>query len=116
VHASSYQTKFTITYASLVASYNYVIVYSDIAIKNLTITYQYTALNGTAIETKVKYGDYYSVWGTGAMVQEGAIPSTNYVIPDYIMNACSSIKDDAQGFPAWDVYPQLNVIDVSGYS
>lgn|GEM_PF-3771970 len=43
-------------------------------------------------------------------------PSTNYVIPDYIMNSCSSIKDDVNGFPAWVVYPQLNVTDVSGYS
>jgi hypothetical protein len=118
VHASSYQTKFDVSFAGYGSDeddpYNYVIVYSYIAIQNLTITYQYTCLNGTTLEAKVDYGYFYPAYTT--IVQQGEIPFTDYIIPSYIIRACASTIDNAQGYPVWKVYPQLNVIDVSGYS
>jgi hypothetical protein len=99
-------------------------VYSNVSLHNLTIVYQYTTLNGTSVTTEVGYGDYYPVWGWGAVVEPGATPSETCGIPGSIISACSRTKNvhstDLFGRDietlTLDVYPQLNVTEVYGYS
>ena len=99
---------------------SYVQVFSTVAFHNLTIVYQYTTLNGTSKTAEVGYGDYYPIWGVGVIIDSGAIPYVTCRIPNSIMSACSTTKiiytDGIQSGIQFDIYPQLNVTEVYGYS
>ena len=95
-------------------------VTSGVAIKDLTIVYQYTSLNGTAYTEEVCYGDYNPTWSPNHVIEAGEIQFQFYRIPQSIISACSSTKakydsdGDLIGYE-WDVYPKLTVT-VYGYS
>ena len=97
-----------------------VIVTSGVSIKDLTIVYQYTSLNGTTYTEEVNYGDYHPTWSPNNVIEPGEIQFQFYRIPQSIISACSSTKarhdsdGDLIGYE-WDVYPKLTVT-VYGYS
>ena len=97
-----------------------VTVTSAVSIKDLTIVYKYTSLNGTAYTEEVNYGDYHPTWSPNNVVEPGEIQFQFYRIPQSIISACSSTEakydsdGDLIGYE-WDVYPRLTV-NVYGYS
>jgi hypothetical protein len=96
-----------------------VTVISGVALKNLTIVYQFTSLNGTAYTEELDYGDYFPTWGPNNVVQAGETQFQYYRIPQSIISACSSTKAvfNARGdylYDRFDVYPKLT-ITVFGY-
>ncbi len=115
-------TKILPTYnVTLDISRSFVSVYSSIVVHNLTISYHYTSLNGTEYTSEIGYGDYYPAWGVGQMIEAGKLPYLSYRIPQSIMDECSKVKItyDRYWSPlsySWDIYPQLNVTEVYGYS
>ncbi len=104
-----------------------VCIYSNYPIYNLTVVYKYIPTseyarqlqvpNGTLLSQATTYGDYIPSWGPVAIVENGTIPYSILKIPDDIMMVCSrSHRDEYRGGYLWDVYPQLNVTEVYGYS
>jgi hypothetical protein len=96
-----------------------VTVISGIALKNLTIVYQFTSLNGTSYTEEIYYGDYVPTWGPNNVVQAGETQFQYYRIPQSIISACSSTKSvfNTRGeylYDTFDVYPKLT-ITVFGY-
>ena len=91
-----------------------VTVYSNVAVLNLTIDYRYTTLNGSTLTRNVTYGDYYPSWGS-SVVTEGETPSTSFLIPQDIIQTCSTTTYSADGSLIFKIPPQLTVT-VYGYS
>jgi len=96
---------------------NYVEVGISELVYNLTIVYSYTTLNGTTIVKSVDYGSYVPSW-QGILISPGTIPHLSFRIPDDIIRLSSSVKTNNidGGSLTWDVIPQVQVIDVYGYS
>jgi hypothetical protein len=99
---------------------SYVSVTSAVAIRDLTISYHFTSLNGSVYTIDEHYGDYHPTWSPNHLIQLGEVQFQYYQIPPFIMKACSSTKPvyDSSGEPAgttWDVHPKLTVT-VYGYA
>jgi hypothetical protein len=95
-------------------------VTSSIAIRDLTVVYHYTALNGSAYSQEFHYGDYFPSWGPNNIVNPNQVQFQYYRIPQSVVSACSNTKSVfsksgdyiGQGF---DVQPNITVT-VYGYS
>ena len=99
------------------ASGNYVKVETNQALDNLTITYKYACLNGTIFTESVDYGSIAPYWGVGVMIEAGKIPELNFLIPEHIIRASSSLKtNENSGVTIWDIRPQVEVLEIYGYS
>ena len=88
----------------------------DVSVENLTIVYQYTCLNNTVVTESINYGSYTPAWGAGAFIDVGEVPDVSFRIPEHIIRASSSTKTNALGFPVWHVYPQVEVLEIYGYT
>jgi hypothetical protein len=97
-------------------TFNYVSSEPNLSVDNLTIVYQYTRLNGTTITESIDYGSYTPVWGANSIIDVGSVPIVSFRIPDYIIYASSSTKRNAADFLVWDVYPQVEVLEIYGYA
>jgi hypothetical protein len=96
-------------------------VYSNETIHNLTVTYQFTSLNGTNYTTKINYGTYTPAFSPNHVIEVGDTPFQLYRIPQSIISACSTTKltFDSHGYASgitWDIYPKLTVTEFYGYS
>ena len=97
-------------------TFNIVSTEPNLSVDNLTIIYQYTCLNETTITENIDYGSYTPVWGANSIIDVGSVPTVSFRIPDYIIYASSSTKRNALGFLVWDVYPQVEVLEIYGYA
>jgi hypothetical protein len=96
---------------------SYVKAYSDVTLKNLTIVYKYTCLgNGTVTTKSIEYGTFIPAWGAGTIIEAGAVPEGLYKIPDYIIQASSTTETNPSGNLVFDTPPQLEVLEVYGYT
>ena len=103
-----------------------VIIYSSVAIHNLTVVYQYKVVNGNANGTiltrTVFYGGCFPSWGPLIDVYEGQVPlHFHYVIPNDIIEVSSTTRPvyNFVGNTAsneWVISPQVNVTEVYGYN
>ena len=87
----------------------------NVNVDNLTIVYQYTCPNGTKFTESIDYGSYTPTWGSGAVIDPGGAPDVYFRIPEYIIRASSSTMTNEYG-TKWDVYPQVEVLEIYGYS
>ena len=97
-----------------------VTVTSAISLEDLTIVYQYTALNGTEFTQEIYYGDYFPTWNPNHVIEPGETQFQFYRIPQSILTDCSTYREkrDADGDLIgyeWDISPKLT-INVYGYS
>jgi len=91
--------------------------YSKTTLENLTIVYRYTCLgNGTVITRSIEYGTFIPAWGAGAIIEEGAVPEALYKIPNYILQASSTTKLNEFACIVFDTWPQIEVLEVYGYT
>jgi hypothetical protein len=111
IHADSFNVSFAAQDSS-----SYVMVYSDMPMDDLTIALKYTCTNGTTLRKEIVYGDYNPTWNPGYAVQPGEIPYQEYRIPDYIIKATSTTKWNPNGYWVFDIYPQVEILEVYGYS
>ena len=87
-----------------------VTVYSDVTVYNLTVVYQYKTVNGGSNVTQnINYGNYYPSGGSTA-VAAGEIPSATLIIPQDIIEACSTTTLNPVGNYVFVIRPQLTVI------
>ena len=94
---------------------SFVTVYSDVAVYNLTVVYNYKPISGGSNVTQsLNYGNYYPSWGS-TVVTAGETPSAILKIPQDIIEACSTITTNSAGNPVFAISPQLTVT-VYGFS
>ena len=99
------------------AGHSLVTIYSKTTVENLTIVYKYKILEDeTMATTSVEYGTFIPAWGAGAVIEAGAVPEALYKIPNDIIQACSTTKTNEHGNIVFDIPPQLEIIEVYGYS
>ena len=99
------------------AGHSLVTVRSKTTLENLTIVYRYTCLeNSTIITRNVEYGTFIPAWGAGTVIRAGAVPSALYKIPDDIIQASSTTKLNEFDNIVFDTPPQIEILEVYGYS
>jgi hypothetical protein len=92
-------------------------VKTDMALNNLTIVYRYTCLNGTVFTENIDYGKCIPSWGSGTVLEQGGeIPTIYFKIPEYIVSSSSSRTTDALGFVHFGVEPQIEILEIYGYT
>ncbi len=92
-------------------------VRGDVTLNNLTIVYKYTRLSDRAVVTEsVEYGTFIPAWGAGVIIVAGEMPEFNYKIPENIITACSTTKVNENGCIVFDVWPELEVMEVYGFA
>lgn len=94
-----------------------VFVRGDVTLDNLTIVYKYTRLSDNVVVIEsVGYGTFIPAWGAGVIIEAGEMPEFNYRIPENIITACSTTKLNENYNIVFDVSPQLEVVEVYGFS
>lgn len=92
-------------------------VKTDLALENLTVVYRYTCINGTVITNSIDYGRCVPSLGFGFVLEAGGtLPDVYFKIPEYIVSASSSRIKDELGFLHFDIQPQIEVLEVYGYT
>ncbi len=92
-------------------------VRGDVTLDNLTIIYKYTKLSDRAVIIEsVEYGTFIPAWGAGVIIVGGEMPEFNYKIPENIVAACSTTKVNENDCIVFDVWPQLEVMEVYGFA
>ncbi len=92
-------------------------VRGEVTLDNLTIVYKYTRLSDRAVLIEsVEYGTFIPAWGAGVIIVAGEMPEFNYKIPENIIAPCSTTKVNENGCTVFDVWPQLEVMEVYGFA
>jgi hypothetical protein len=94
---------------------SYVKVHNNIALENLTITFQYTsATDGLTYIESYDYGTYIPAWGAGVVITYGEDPNSYYRVPYAVIQQCATTTLNVDNRTIQNV-PQLEVLGVFGY-
>ena len=93
---------------------SYVKVHNNIALENLTITFQYYSTDGMTHIESYDYGTYTPAWGDGVVITYGQDPNSYYRVPFTVVQKCATttLTEDNQTIQN---VPQLEVLGVFGY-
>jgi hypothetical protein len=94
---------------------SYVKVHNNIALENLTITFQYTnSTDGMIHIESYDYGTYIPAYGDGVIITYGQDPNSYYRVPYAVIQQCATTTLEADNRTIENV-PQLEVLGVFGY-
>ncbi len=94
---------------------SYVKVHNNVALENLTITFQYTnSTDGMTHIESYDYGTYIPAYGDGVIITYGQDPNSYYRVPYTVIRQCATTTLEVDNRTIANI-PQLEVLGVFGY-